>query len=186
MLLLNTNNLCSSFLIYLLGTSTWTISETAKTSTKKTHGSADDIEKQYANGTSKDDVLSKLKDLCYHSEYVKVARGYCHTKKNGKYYCNKHWTCKRKRHFCQGSVHHTCLYAKNEDGTGKETNVTINIILEKQNKTKEESKDIDALVTSDTTEDSEEADETIKEDAQEMAETTTVQSLQTFYLIINN
>ena len=146
----------------------------AKNSTKKTPESADDIEKQYANGTSKDDVLSKLKDLCYHSEYVKVARGYCHTKKRGKYYCNKKWKCNRKKHFCQGSVHHTCLYSKNEDGSGKEKNVTINIILEKQNKTKAESKEIDTLDTDDADDTPEEAGKTTKKDGQEVTETTSV------------
>ena len=125
---------------YSQGSSTWTIAETAKNSKKKPLENNNDIEKQYANGTSKIDVLSKLKDLCYYSEYVKVARGYCHTKKKGKYYCNKKWKCFRKKQFCRGSVHHTCVYSKSEDGTGKETNVTINILLEKQNKTKEEPK----------------------------------------------
>ena len=128
---------------FIKGTSTWTIAETAKNATKKSIESGSDIEKQYANGTSKGHVLSKLQELCYHSEYVKVARGYCHTHKRGKYYCNKRWKCKRKTQFCQGSVHHSCVYSKTEDGTGKEKNVTIGIILEKVNKTNDAPNEID-------------------------------------------
>ena len=130
-------------LFFIKGTSTWTIAETAKNATTKPIETASDIEKQYANGTSKEHVLSKLKELCYHSEYVKVARGYCHTKKRGKYYCNKTWKCNRKKQFCQGSVHHSCVYSKLEDGTGKEKNVTIGIILEKVNKTDDVPNEVD-------------------------------------------
>ena len=71
-------------------------------------------------------------------------------------------------------MHHTCLYSKNEDGTGKEKNVTINIILEKQNKTKAESKEIDTLDTDDVDDEQEEAGKTTKKDTQEVTETTTV------------
>ena len=174
-------NQCKVKCIFIKGTSTWTIAETAKNATKKPIETGSDIEKQYANGTSKGHVLSKLKELCYHSEYVKVARGYCHTKKRGKYYCNKTWKCNRKKQFCQGSVHHSCVYSKMEDGTGKEKNVTIGIILEKVNKTNDAPNEIDTSDNLDMTdqkdeegggeEGHEEDGETIMKESQEITTT---------------
>ena len=139
-------------------------SRNGKKFVKKAIESTTDIEKLYANGTSKEDVLSKLKELCYHSEYVKVARGYCFSKKQGKYYCNKKWKCNRKKQFCRGSVHHTCVYSKRQDETGKETNVTIGIFLEKVNKTKEAKKDLDIADTIVMTDKSKEQNEMIMKD----------------------
>ena len=40
-------------------------------------------------------------------------------------------------------MHHSCVYSKTEDGTGKEKNVTIGIILEKVNKTNDAPTEID-------------------------------------------
>ena len=130
-------------LITALASSTLEISETTK---NKGHG---EIKMLHANATTKDEILIKLKDLCKNSDYVHIAARYCKYKKGGKYMCKKHWKCKRRKFqntkktlFCTGTVHHSCMFAKRNGGTGEVKNVTIDIVLEKQNKITDKSSEV--------------------------------------------
>ena len=78
-------------------------------------------------------------------------------------------------------MHHSCVYSRTEDGTGKEKNVTIGIILEKVNKTIDEPNEIGTSDNLDMTdqddeegggeEDHEEEGETIMRESQEITTT---------------
>ena len=78
-------------------------------------------------------------------------------------------------------MHHSCVYSKTEDGTGKEKNVTIGIVLEKVNKTNDASNEIDTSDNLDMTDQKDEEDggeegheedgETIMKESQEITTT---------------
>ena len=90
----------------------------------------------FATATSKQDMKNKLKRLCLKSDYVEIAARYCKYKRGGKYYCKRQWQCTKvdKGLNCNGSVHHVCEFTKMDEGTGKETHTTINILIEKKKK----------------------------------------------------
>ena len=91
-----------------------------------------------ANATSKRDMKVKLKYLCLKSDYVHIAARYCKYKRGGKYYCKRQWQCTKDDNGsnCEGSVHHVCEFTKMDEGTGKETKATINVLIEKKKKTR--------------------------------------------------
>ena len=96
----------------------------------------------WANATSKQDMKTKLKRLCLKSDYVQIAARYCKYKMGGKYYCKRQWQCTKADIglTCNGSVHHVCEFTKIDEGTGKETHTTINILIEKKKKTRKTAK----------------------------------------------
>ena len=96
----------------------------------------------FATATSKQDMKNKLKRLCLKSDYVEIAARYCKYKRGGKYYCKRQWQCTKvdKGLNCNGSVHHVCEFTKMDEGTGKETHTTINILIEKKKKTRKTAK----------------------------------------------
>ena len=92
----------------------------------------------FATATSKRDMQNKLKRLCLKSDYVQIAARYCKYKRGGKYYCKRQWRCTKVDNGsnCEGSVHHVCEFTKMDEGTGKETKATINILIKKKKKTR--------------------------------------------------
>ena len=136
----------SSLSAHILASSTWKIEETAKSpENKPTYA------KIWANATSKQEILDKLKDMCRNSEYVHVAARYCKYKVGGTYFCKKEWKCKKSElgSSCRGSVYHLCEFDKTDIATGQNKTTTINILLEKQEKPDDISQTSEA---SDTTE----------------------------------
>lgn len=86
------------------------------------------VEKLCVNSTSGDEIKDKLKKACRRDKSVYMAQKYCTKVKKGKYFCIKNWKCLKYKNFCTGCVKHQCeIY-------GQYQNVTINLVLEKQNK----------------------------------------------------
>ena len=88
------------------------------------------VEELCVNATSGDDIKAKLKKACRRDKTVYLAQKYCTKVKRGKYFCIKNWKCLKHKDFCTGCVKHQC------EVYGQYENVTINLVLQKQNKSR--------------------------------------------------
>ena len=88
------------------------------------------VDELCVNATSGDDIKAKLKKACRRDKSVYLAQKYCTKVKRGKYFCIKNWKCLKYKDFCTGCVKHQC------EVYGQYENVTIDLVLQKENKSR--------------------------------------------------